>query len=550
MKYQRGLFGSSIAHPRTEPQLRSDELWFFGFTAGNAAGLPSFSMAGWQVAACKRHGKYSKGEWGRGCYARSCRTQPLSARRTHRQTLAGFRERIAINRITVQKATMHRRFLQLSQICHAAVLVTLLAFLSGCGEASRMPEGTGVGVAPQLPPPVKNAIPTVNVATATGWPAGLTPSAALGFTVTAVARDLDHPRWLYTLPNGDILVAESNKPPNDGVVSSGMRGWVMGLVMGRAGAGTPSANRISLLRDADGDGVAETRSTFLQGLNSPFGMALIGSDLYVANADAIVKFPYQPGQNSIFAPGVKVLDLPSRINHHWTKNLIASRDGSKLYVSVGSNSNVGENGLEAEENRAALWEFDVRTGASRVFASGLRNPNGMGWEPRTGRLWTVVNERDELGNDLVPDYLTSVQDGAFYGWPWSYYGNHVDERVQPPRPDMVARAVVPDYALGSHVAALGLAFSDGSQMGGQYPAGAFIGEHGSWNRKPASGYKVVFVPFRDGKPAGLPTDVLTGFLSMDGNAHGRPVGVAFDAKGALLVADDVGNVVWRLAPRR
>jgi glucose/arabinose dehydrogenase len=278
-------------------------------------------------------------------------------------------------------------------------------------------------------------------------------------------------------------------------------------------------------------------------------MALVGNDFYVANADAVLKFPYTPGQTSITAQGTKLTDLPAGINHHWTKNLLASADGSKLYVTVGSNSNVGENGLQAEEGRAAIWEVDVATGSKRLFASGLRNPNGLGWEPQSGRLWTVVNERDELGNDLVPDYLTSVDDGAFYGWPWSYYGANVDERVQPPRPDMVAKAKVPDYALGSHVAPLGMVFSDGRMLQGAFASGAFIGEHGSWNRKPLSGYKVVFVPFTNGKPAGKPQDVLTGFVNADGKAQGRPVGVALDAKGALLVADDVGNIVWRMATR-
>jgi glucose/arabinose dehydrogenase len=323
----------------------------------------------------------------------------------------------------------------------------------------------------------------------------------------------------------------------------------MKLMMKRAGAGVPSADRIILLRDADGDGAVEHKSLFIDKLHSPFGMALVGDELYVANADAVVRFPYSPGQTQITAPGVKLTDLPAGRNHHWTKNIIASPDGSKLYATVGSNSNVAEHGMEIEEGRAAIWEIDRTTGQKRLFATGLRNPNGMGWEPRTGALWTVVNERDELGSDLVPDYLTSVKAGAFYGWPWSYWGQIVDERVEPPRPDMVARAIAPDYALGAHVAALGLAFSD-ARMPAPFSSGAFIGEHGSWNRKPHSGYEVVFVPFANGKPSGPPLDFLTGFLSADGKAYGRPVGVALDKRGALLVADDVGNVVWRVAPAR
>lgn len=445
---------------------------------------------------------------------------------------------------------IHRTYLR-PALLRVLLLASLSAGLVACGDISTLSPDAGKGPAPVLPAPEKQLIPTVHIAPASGWPAGTKPQAPAGLAVTALASGLDHPRWLYTLPNGDVLVAESNKPADTGAKDGNpVVAWVMGLVMKRAGAGVPSANRITLLRDADGDGVAEVRETFLQNLNSPFGMALVGDDFYVADADALIRFPYAAGQTRITAPAVKVLDLPAHINHHWTKNLLASRDGSKLYVSVGSNSNVGENGIAAEEGRAAIWEVERRTGAHRIFASGLRNPNGMGWEPSTGKLWTVVNERDELGNDLVPDYLTSVTDGAFYGWPWSYWGAHVDTRVQPPRPDMVARATVPDYALGSHVAPLGMAFTEGRQLAGRYGAGAFIGEHGSWNRKPRSGYKVVFVAFQDGRPVGLPQDVLTGFLSEDGKAQGRPVGVAFDAQGALLVADDVGNTVWRVAPAK
>jgi glucose/arabinose dehydrogenase len=407
-------------------------------------------------------------------------------------------------------------------------------------------------VGPQLPPPDKNGlIPTVNIAPAKGWPQDVLPRAPAGFKVTALAQGLDHPRWVYVLPNGDVLVAESNKPPPaegaKNVHAEGVRGKAMGLVMKRAGAGTPSANRITLLRDADGDGVAETRSVFLKDLVSPFGMALVGNDLYIANADAIVKVPYATGQTSISAAPVKVTDLPAGANHHWTKNIIASTDGSKLYATVGSNSNIGDNGMASEEGRAAIWEVDVATGSKRLYATGLRNPNGLAWEPQSKALWTVVNERDELGNDLVPDYLTSVKEGAFYGWPWSYWGQNVDTRVQPPNPAMVAKAIAPDYGLGAHVAPLGLAFSD-ARMPGAYASGAFIGQHGSWNRKELTGYNVVFVPFAGGRPSGPPQPFLTGFLNQDGDAYGRPVGVTLDGKGALLVADDVGNAVWRVAP--
>ena len=410
--------------------------------------------------------------------------------------------------------------------------------------------GPGLGPNPQLPAPEKSGlVPTFNIAPAQGWPQGAQPQAPAGFKVTALARGLDHPRWVYTLPNGDVLVAESNKPPPaegaKNVHSDGLRGLAMGLVMKRAGAGTPSANRITLLRDTDGDGVADVRTAFMQNLLSPFGMALVGTQLFIATADGVVKVPYETGQTSVNTAPVRVTDLPAGANHHWTKNIIASPDGRKLYATVGSNSNVGDNGMAAEEGRAAIWEVDVETGSKRLFATGLRNPNGLGWEPQSKVLWTVVNERDELGNELVPDYLTSVKDGAFYGWPWSYWGQHVDTRVNPPNPDMVAKAIAPDFGLGSHVAPLGLAFSD-ARMPGAYASGAFIGQHGSWNRKELTGYNVVFVPFADGRPSGPPQPFLTGFLSKDGDAYGRPVGVALDGKGALLVADDVGNVVWRV----
>ncbi|MFH1819149.1 MAG: sorbosone dehydrogenase family protein [Pseudomonadota bacterium] len=412
-----------------------------------------------------------------------------------------------------------------------------------------LPVSAGTGPHPTLPPPGQTLIPTVHIAPAKGWPSGVAPAAAAGMRVTAFGRGLDHPRWLLVLPNGDVLVAETNAPskPDD---AKGIKGWVMGLVMKRAGAAVPSANRITLLRDTDGDGVADLRSVLLQGLNSPFGMALVGDTLYVADSDAVLRFPYVSGDTRITAPGVRLVDLPAGpINHHWTKNLIASKDGSKLYVTVGSNSNVAERGMAAEVGRAAIWEVDIRSGSHRIFASGLRNPNGLAWEPHSGALWTVVNERDELGSDLVPDYLTSVRDGGFYGWPYSYYGQHVDARVMPQRPDLVAQALTPDYALGPHTASLGLASSAGTTLLAVFANGMFIGQHGSWNRRPHSGYKVIFVPFANGKPSGAPIDVLTGFLSGEGTAYGRPVGVALDRQGALLVADDVGNVVWRVSAR-
>jgi glucose/arabinose dehydrogenase len=433
----------------------------------------------------------------------------------------------------------------------ARLLISLftLAFLLGCAETAKLPYESTVGASPRLAEPNETLIPTVKIAPAKGWPDGAKPLAAPGLEVVAFATGLAHPRWLYVLPNGDVLVAETNAPerPEE---SKGVKGRVMKKVMKRAGAAVPSANRITLLRDADGDGVPETRTAFLENLNSPFGMALVGETLYVANTDAVVAFPYRAGETAIRSEARKVADLPGGpLNHHWTKNLIASRDGKRLYATVGSNSNAAEHGLEKEERRAAILNIDVASGATRVFASGLRNPNGLGWEPKSGTLWTVVNERDELGSDLVPDYLTSVKDGGFYGWPWSYFGKHVDRRVQPERPDMVAKAIVPDYALGAHVAPLGLAFYEARLMP-QYSGGAFIGQHGSWNRRPLSGYNVVFVPFADGRPSGNPDVVVSGFVDAQGNAMGRPVGVTVDRAGALLVADDVGNAIWRVTPRR
>ncbi len=419
--------------------------------------------------------------------------------------------------------------------------------LAGCND----PQDTATaeqsyGATPELPAPQSSLIPTINVASATSWPDGAKPKVADGMAVNALATGLDHPRTVYVLPNGDVLVAETNAPPkpDDG---KGIRGWAQKLFQKQAGAVTPSANRITLLRDADGDGVAETRSVFISGLNSPFGMVLVGNDFYVADTDAIMKFPYREGDTKITAAGVKLADLPAgTINHHWTKDLTASLDGAKLYATVGSNSNVGENGIEAEKDRADVLEVDRESGKWRVFASGLRNPNGPSRQPQSGQLWVTVNERDELGDNLVPDYMTSVKDGAFYGWPYSYYGQHVDTRMQPQNPDLVAKAIAPDYALGAHTASLGLTFNTGNQFPQEMQGGAFIGQHGSWNRKPRAGYKVIFVPFKDGKPAGKPQDILTGFLNDKGEAQGRPVGVRIDKQGALLVADDVGNTVWRV----
>jgi glucose/arabinose dehydrogenase len=421
---------------------------------------------------------------------------------------------------------------------------------AGC-ESATLPLSAGVGPNPVLPPPNPTPVPTVHFAPAKGWPPGVTPIAARGASVAAFAEGLEHPRWLYVLPNGDVLVAETNAPGRPlRKELLGVRGWVMGKFMKRAGAATPSANRITLLRDADGDGKAEFRSAFIENLNSPFGMALVGDELYVANTDALLRFPYQAGDTKIGVPGTRVAELPGGpLNHHWTKGLVASADGGKLYVSVGSNSNVAEHGMAHEKGRAAIWEFDRASGSGRVFASGLRNPVGMAWQGST--LWTSVNERDELGGDLVPDYMTSVRDGAFYGWPYSYFGQHVDERVTPPRPDLVAKAIKPDYALGSHTASLGLAAAQGNRLGGPFARdGMFVGQHGSWNRRPPSGYRVIFVPFRGDRPDGMPIEVLTGFLGPDGEAFGRPVGVAIDKAGALLVADDVGNVVWRVTAAR
>ena len=420
--------------------------------------------------------------------------------------------------------------------------------LAACGDRAKLDVAQGMGTAPQLPDPVHPLIPTIKVAEAIHWPPGAKPVTGPGLGVEPFAQGLDHPRWLAVLPNGDVLVAETNAPPRP-KDARGLKGWFFKMFQRKAGGAVPSANRITLLRDADGDGVAETRSVFLSKLNAPFGMDLVGDTLYVADTDAVLAFPYQPRATAISAEPRKVVDLPAGLrNHHWTKNLIVSPDGRLMYVAIGSNSNVAENGLAEEEGRAQLWQVDLASGRHRSFATGLRNPVGMAFEPDTNMLWVAVNERDELGSDLVPDFITSVTDRGFYGWPFSYYGQHLDSRIRPRdrRPDLVAHAIPPDYALGPHTASLGLVFSRSARLGSRFADGAFVSQHGSWNRNPPSGYKVIFVPFANGKPAGPAIDVLTGFLAPDGKAMGRPVGVTIDNSGALLVADDVGNTIWRV----
>ncbi|HEY9216709.1 MAG TPA: sorbosone dehydrogenase family protein [Phenylobacterium sp.] len=426
-------------------------------------------------------------------------------------------------------------------------LAVVLA-LAACASAGSKDPFVGFGPNPVLPKPQKALLPTLNAPKAVGWTQGQAPKAPPGFVVTPFAAGLAHPRWIYVLPNGDVLVAQSSSEPHK---PKGFRDWIAQRVQKNAGALMESPNNIILLRDADGDGIAEVRDTFAQGLQRPTGMALLGQTLFVANDNALVRLPYTQGQTRIDGAAVKVVDLPSGINHHWVKNVVAAPDGSKLYVSVGSNSNIAENGFPAEEDRAAIHQLNPDGSGMRLFASGLRNPNGMDFEPATGALWTAVNERDELGNDLVPDYMTSVREGAFYGWPYSYYGQNVDERVQPQKPDLVARAIPPDYALGPHTASLGLTFYRGTAFPARYQGGVFIGQHGSWNRSPLNGYRVVFVPFASGRPAGAPEAFLTGFVSDNGKrVFGRPVGVAVDARGGLLVADDAGKTVWRVAPAR
>jgi glucose/arabinose dehydrogenase len=422
----------------------------------------------------------------------------------------------------------------------------LLAAALGCGDTATLGVEAGSGSDPRLPRPHPTRIPTVDIAPARGWPSGAVPAPAAGLRVAAYATGLDHPRWLYGLPNGDVLVAETNAPAGRENIR-GLLGWAMKIAMKRTGGAVPSPDRIRLLRDADGDGRAELESVFLSGLHSPFGMALVGDRIYVANTDAVVSFPYVAGATRISHAPTLLAPLPAGpVNHHWTKNLLASPDGARLYVTVGSNSNAGEGGAALEEGRARILEIDLAGGATRDFATGLRNPNGLAWHPQTGELWTTVNERDEIGSDLVPDYMTAVVRGGFYGWPYSYFGAHVDSRPRPRRPDLVARALVPDYALGPHTASLGLVFGAGRCLPEARRDGAFVAQHGSWNRRPPSGYKVVWVAFSGGRPIGLPEDVLGGFLDERGDARGRPVGLMLDAHGALLVADDVGNTVWRV----
>jgi len=423
--------------------------------------------------------------------------------------------------------------------------IALVLALGACAQKSTTQVSQTQGSNPHLDKPSSSPLPTVNVAKGEGWPTGAAPTPAAGLAANEFAGGLTHPRWLLVLPNGDVLVAESDSPGTD-KTGGNVRGFVQKMLMKKAGSSQGSANRISLLRDANGDGEAEIKKPLVEGLYSPFGMAFANGELYVANADGIVAYKFQPGQTAIDARPRNVTALPSGYNHHWTKSLVASPDGKFLFVGVGSNSNAGENGLEMEKGRAAIWMVDAKTGAYRIFASGLRNPVGIAWNPWSGMLWTVVNERDELGDNLVPDYLTSVRDGAFYGWPWSYYGNHVDSRLDPPRPDMVAKAIAPDFALGPHVAPLGMTFSAGQSLGARFAQGAFVGEHGSWNRSEASGYQVVFVPFGGGRPIGKPMPVLTGFRVGD-VARGRPVGVQIAKDGSLLVADDVGGKVWRVS---
>ena len=431
-------------------------------------------------------------------------------------------------------------------ICVAALVAMLC--LTGCNENAPDPK-TQIGAKPDLPAQQQYLVPPMHVASVVGWKSGETPTVADGLRIKVLATGLQHPRSLYVLPNGDILVVESKAPGTEPIKRP--KDFIMKWVESWATSGgdTGESNRITLLRDADGDGVPEVKSVFLDHLNSPFGVALVGNDLYVANTNAIVRYPYNQGDTKITDAGTTLTLLPGGpIDHHWTKSLVASEDGSLLYVGVGSNSNITENGIEAEKDRAAIWEIDRASGRWRIFASGLRNPNGLSWEPQSHALWAVINERDEIGPNLVPDYLTSVKDGAFYGWPYSYYGQNVDPRVQPQRPDLVAKAIAPDYALSSHVAPLGLAFYTGTNLPASYRGGAFVGEHGSWNRPQLNGYKVVFVPFANGRPNGQAQDVVTGFLSPDEKSRGRPVGLAIDKSGDLLIADDVGNTVWRVSP--
>ena len=433
---------------------------------------------------------------------------------------------------------------------HLYLAAAALLVLTGCASGSEDPL-VGFGPNPPLKAPRKSLLPTVGVPEVVGWPVGAAPRAPPGFTVTRYAEGLDHPRWLLVLPNGDVLAAESASEPSKADRSNkGLKGFFQKMLMKKVGSAKPSPNRIILLRDANGDGMAETKTTFAQGLKQPFGMTLVGTTLYVANSDGVVSYPYVAGQTAAAGAGTPLFALPGPpINHHWTKNVVASPDGTKLYATVGSNSNIGENGMDAEQGRAAIWEYDFASAHPRIYASGIRNPNGIDFDPVTGAMWTVSNERDEIGNDLPPDYLTHVKEGGFYGWPYSYWGGHADARVKPQRPELVATAIAPDYGLGPHTASLGLAFYRAGAFPAAYRGGAFISQHGSWNRKPLNGYRVVFVPFAAGQPQ-VPAQVfLNGFLNKDHKIQGRPVGVAVDAKGALLVADDVGGIVWRVSPK-
>ncbi|MER8972127.1 MULTISPECIES: sorbosone dehydrogenase family protein [unclassified Mesorhizobium] len=435
---------------------------------------------------------------------------------------------------------------QTRRIAVSVLVCTAAITLAACSGNDPEPSSQ-IGPNPNLPEPIQYFFPPMHLASVVGWKNDEKPTVAQGLQIQAYAHGLQHPRSLYVLPNGDVLVVESKAPGGEPIKRPKdlVMGWIESWVT--SGGDSGPSNRITLLRDTDGDGKPELTSVFLDHLSSPFGVALVGSDLYVANTDSIVRYPYNTSDTKITAPGTPLTALPGGpIDHHWTKSLVASPDGSLLYVGIGSNSNVAENGIEAEKNRAAIWQVDRATGRSRIFASGLRNPNGLSWEPQTGALWAVINERDELGPNLVPDYLTSVKDGGFYGWPYSYYGQHLDPRVMPQRPDLVAKAIVPDYALSSHVAPLGLAFYTATSLPEAYRGGAFVGEHGSWNRTRFNGYKVVFVPFSGGRPSGVATDVVTDFLDKDNKARGRPVGLAVDKTGALLIADDVGNTVWRV----
>ena len=429
----------------------------------------------------------------------------------------------------------------------AVIAVAVVVYLAW-PDTAKLSVDQVAGKRPAITEPRDQTLPTVKVADVVGWQGNETPTPAAGLTVKAFARGLEHPRWLYRLPNGDVLVAETNSPPRDG---GGIEAWVMGRLLNKAGAGVPSANRITLLRDANGDGVAEERHVFMTGLNSPTGMALLNGQLYIANTDALVRVPYTDGATKITAKPELVIKLNPGGNH-WARNVIAAADGKTLYVGVGSSSNIAENGMDAEKYRANILQVWPADKNWRIYAAGLRNPNGMAINPKSGQLWTVVNERDLLGSDLAPDYLTQVEFGDHFGWPWYYWGGYPDDRVEPKNPALQQYSKRPDYALGPHVAALGLTFAGDAKLGARFTNGAFVGEHGSWNRKPLSGYKVVYIPFGDtGFPAAKvkPVDILGGFLNKDGEAQGRPVGVITDKTGALLVADDVGNTIWRVSAK-